>query len=86
MIWPRSASASLKRTSLANPRVSNFAQTRPDDRPKIFLTPVQIPQVSRRALEIGPESACLSLGTRKLRVSHELLDGVKRLLLLKEQG
>jgi hypothetical protein len=37
----------------ANPRVSNFAQARPDDRPKIFLTPEgQIPQVSRRALEI----------------------------------
>jgi len=33
--------------------VSNFAQARPDDRPKIFLTPEgQIPQVSRRALEI----------------------------------
>jgi hypothetical protein len=50
----------------------------------------QIPQASRWALELGPESACLSLAPRKLRVSHELLakreDGVKRLLLLKGQA
>jgi hypothetical protein len=50
----------------------------------------QIPQASRRALELGPESAYLAGTQNFLRVSHELLakreDGVERLLLLKGRG
>src|SRR4249920_3103749 len=33
----------------------------------------QIPQASRRALELGPERACLSCRHGEMQVSHELL-------------
>jgi hypothetical protein len=50
----------------------------------------QIPQASRRALELGPRGLAYLVGTRKLRVCHELFakreDEAKRLLLLKGQG
>ena len=50
----------------------------------------QIPQASRRALELWPESGAYPVGTQKLLVSHEFSakreDEVKRLLPLKGQG
>ena len=69
---------------------SSRRESCPRDRPDFFAAGSQIPQASRRALELWPESGAYPVGTQKLLVSHEFSakrkDEVKRLLPLRGEA